>query len=107
MRNLALQYLNHANANPTIPLTDIPEEEAPAENPFCPDFISYDKMLDIVCLLYTSITVTVGIVDLHFLQTLVVVLPGRNCGGTARTVIHIERHAVTAVSYTHLPYGNG
>ena len=48
MRNLALQYLNHANANPTIPLTDIPEEEEPAENPFCPDFISYDKMLDIV-----------------------------------------------------------
>ncbi len=38
MRNLALQYLNHANANPTIPLTDIPEEEEPAENPFCPDF---------------------------------------------------------------------
>lgn len=34
MRNLALQYLNHANANPTIPLTDIPEEEEPAENPF-------------------------------------------------------------------------
>ena len=33
---------------PTIPLTDIPEEEEPAENPFCPDFISYDKMLDIV-----------------------------------------------------------
>ena len=33
MRNLALQYLNHANANPTIPLTDIPEEEEPAENP--------------------------------------------------------------------------
>lgn len=31
MRNLALQYLNHANANPTIPLTDIPEEEEPAE----------------------------------------------------------------------------
>lgn len=48
MKNLALQYLNHANANPTIPLTDIPEEEEPAENPFCPDFISYDKMLDIV-----------------------------------------------------------
>ena len=35
-------------SNPTIPLTDIPEEEEPAENPFCPDFISYDKMLDIV-----------------------------------------------------------
>ena len=43
-----------------------------------------------------TITVTVGIVNLHFLQTWSPVLPGRNCGGTARTVIHIERHAVTA-----------
>ena len=28
MRNLALQYLNHANANPTIPLTDIPKRKS-------------------------------------------------------------------------------
>lgn len=48
MKNLALQHLNQANANPTIPLADIPEEAEPAENPYCSKIIPYDQMLDIV-----------------------------------------------------------
>ena len=48
MRNLALQYLKPCQCQPHHPIDRYPEEEEPAENPFCPDFISYDKMLDIV-----------------------------------------------------------
>lgn len=48
MKNLALQYLNQLHAHPAVSLTDIPEEEEPAENSCAPDFPSYDQLLDVV-----------------------------------------------------------
>ena len=38
MRTWHCNTSTYANANPTIPLTDIPEEEEPAENPFLSGF---------------------------------------------------------------------
>lgn len=48
MKNLALQYLNQLHAHPAISLTDIPEEEEPAENPCALGFLSYDQLLAVV-----------------------------------------------------------
>lgn len=48
MKNISLRYLNQTNAAPSIPLTDISEQEEPLENPSSPNFISYDKMLGMV-----------------------------------------------------------
>ena len=41
------------------------------------------------------VTVTVRVVHLHGLQSLVVILSGRNGSRATRTIIHIERHTVT------------
>lgn len=48
MRNISLRYLNLQNASPAIPLTDILDEEVPAEEPFPADSLSYDELLGMV-----------------------------------------------------------
>lgn len=48
MKNISLRYLNLQNASPAIPLTDVLEEEVPAEESFPTDFISYDELLGMV-----------------------------------------------------------
>lgn len=48
MKNLALRYLNQANTLSTVSLADLPENEEPAETPFSTDFISYDRILQMV-----------------------------------------------------------
>lgn len=48
MRNISLRYLNLQNASPAIPLTDILDEEVPAEEPFPADSLSYDELLGMI-----------------------------------------------------------
>lgn len=48
MRNTALRYLNQNNTTHTISLTEISEEDEPAENPFIAEFVSYDRMMELV-----------------------------------------------------------
>lgn len=48
MKNISLRYINQTYATPSIPLNDISELEEPLESPYSTDFISYDKMLDMV-----------------------------------------------------------
>lgn len=48
MRNTALRYLNQNNTTYSIPLSEISEEDEPAENPFMTEFVSYDRMMELV-----------------------------------------------------------
>lgn len=48
MRNTALRYLNQSNSTYTIPLSEICEEDEPAENPLVTEFVSYDRMMELV-----------------------------------------------------------
>ncbi|WP_455585135.1 sigma-70 family RNA polymerase sigma factor [Bacteroides sp.] len=48
IKNTALHYLNQSNATYTIPLSEISEEDEPVENPFMTEFISYDRMMELV-----------------------------------------------------------
>lgn len=48
MKNTALRYLNQSNYTNSIPLSEVSEEEEPATNPFIDEFISYDRMLELV-----------------------------------------------------------
>lgn len=48
MKNTALHYLNQSTASTSIPLSEIPEEDEPAESPFMADFASYDQLMALV-----------------------------------------------------------
>lgn len=48
IKNITLRYLSQTSTITNISLTDISEEEEPSENPFSPDSISYNQMLDMV-----------------------------------------------------------
>lgn len=48
MKNISLRYLNQTNSTNTIAISDVSEEEEPTVNPFSPDFISYDKLTEMV-----------------------------------------------------------
>lgn len=48
MKNISLRYLNQTNSANTISISDVSEDEEPAINPFSPDFISYDKLTEMV-----------------------------------------------------------
>ena len=43
MKNISLRYLNQKSTNSAIPLSDIPEDEEPIDNPLSSDSIPYDK----------------------------------------------------------------
>lgn len=44
MKNISLRYLNQKSTNSAIPLSDIPEDEEPIDNPLSSDSIPYDKI---------------------------------------------------------------
>lgn len=48
MKNISLRYLNQTNSANTISISDVSEDEEPTINPFSPDFISYDKLTEMV-----------------------------------------------------------
>lgn len=48
MKNIALRYLNQNNAANLIPLSEISDEDEPAESPFSADSISYDRLMEMV-----------------------------------------------------------
>lgn len=48
MKNIALRYLNQNNAANLIPLSEISDEDVPAESPFSADSISYDRLMEMV-----------------------------------------------------------
>lgn len=48
MKNIALRYLNQNNAANLIPLSEISDEDEPAESPFSADYISYDRLMEMV-----------------------------------------------------------
>lgn len=48
MKNIALRYLNQNNAANLIPLSEISDEDEPAESPFSADSISYDWLMEMV-----------------------------------------------------------
>lgn len=48
MKNIALRYLNQNNAANLIPLSEISDEDEPAESPFSAEFISYDRLMEMV-----------------------------------------------------------
>lgn len=48
MKNTALHYLNQSTASTSIPLSEISEEEEPAESSFSSDFASYDRLMALV-----------------------------------------------------------
>lgn len=48
MKNIALHYLNQNNIVSTIPLSEISDEDEPAESPFIADWISYDRLMELV-----------------------------------------------------------
>lgn len=48
MKNISLRYLNQVNSANTISISDVSEDEEPTINPFSPDFISYDKLTEMV-----------------------------------------------------------
>lgn len=48
MKNISLRYLNQKSTNSAIPLSDIPEDEEPIDNPLSSDSIPYDKITEMV-----------------------------------------------------------
>lgn len=48
MKNISLRYLNQVNSANTISITEVSEDKEPTINPFSPDFISYDKLTEMV-----------------------------------------------------------
>lgn len=48
MKNIALRYLNQNNAANLIPLSEISDEDEPADSPFSAEFISYDRLMEMV-----------------------------------------------------------
>ena len=43
MKNTVLRYLNQSNSTYTVPLSEMCEEDEPADNPLVTEFISYDR----------------------------------------------------------------
>ena len=48
MKNISLRYLNQNNAANIIPLSEMSEEDEPAESSFDADFVSYDQIMELV-----------------------------------------------------------
>lgn len=48
MKNIALRYINQNNAANFVPLSEISDEDEPAESPFSADSISYDRLMEMV-----------------------------------------------------------
>ena len=48
MKNTVLRYLNQSNSTYTVPLSEMCEEDEPADNPLVTEFISYDRMMELV-----------------------------------------------------------
>lgn len=48
MKNISLRYLNQNNAVNIIPLSEMSEEDEPAESSFDADFVSYDQIMELV-----------------------------------------------------------
>ena len=48
MKNISLRYLNQNNAANIIPLSEVSEEDEPAESSFDADFVSYDQIMELV-----------------------------------------------------------
>lgn len=48
MKNITLRYLNQNNAANIISLSEMPEEDEPAESSFDADFVSYDQIMELV-----------------------------------------------------------
>lgn len=48
MKNIALRYINQNNAANLVPLSEISDEDEPAESPFSADSISYDRLMEMV-----------------------------------------------------------
>ena len=48
MKNIALHYLSQNNMVNTIPLSEMSEEDEPAESPFMADLVSYDRLMELV-----------------------------------------------------------
>ena len=48
MKNIALHYLSQNNMVNTIPLSEMSEEDEPAESPFMADLVSYDRLMEFV-----------------------------------------------------------
>lgn len=48
MKNISLHYLSQNNKVDTIPLSEMSDEEEPAESPLAADFVSYDRLMALV-----------------------------------------------------------